>query len=164
MTDQRNALQFRLSEPYKHGVECSCPACTAQTRALEEQQRTNEVESPSHDGPLRADEEEAIRDAEYASMRGALDVHPSNLPTVIDVLETERTAERERAERAERERDELRERYALVTRIRALQESQIANLEARVRELEAALREIAAVDSASPEHRIAMRALGEPPR
>jgi hypothetical protein len=35
-----------------HGVECSCPACNAQTRALEAleaQQRTNEVESPSHE-------------------------------------------------------------------------------------------------------------------
>lgn len=63
-------------------------------------------------GPLRADEEEAIRDAEYASMRGALDVHPSNLPTVIDVLETERTTEQERAELAERERDEMRARVA----------------------------------------------------
>jgi hypothetical protein len=79
-------------------------------------------------------------------MRGALDVHPSNLPTVIDVLfdvlETERTAEQERAEQAERERDEL---------------------EARVQELEAALRAIAAIDSASPEHQIAMRALGDSP-
>ena len=74
-------------------------------------------------------------------------------------LVRERDAAIARAEQAERERDELRERYALVTRIRALQESQIADLEARVQELEAALREIAAIDSASPEHRIAMRAL-----
>jgi hypothetical protein len=61
------------------------------------------------------------------------------------------------------EREACAQRSALVTRIRALQESQIADLEARVRELEAALREIVAIDSASPEHQIAMRALGDSP-
>ncbi len=88
---------------------------------------------------------------ERALRRGAMQLRAR-------VADLERTAQA-----AEHERDELREKYALVTRIRALQESQIDDLEARVRELEAALREIVAIDSASPEHRIAMRALGDSP-
>lgn len=63
-------------------------------------------------------------------------------------------------ERTAQAAEDMRDAYA--ARVRELERERDAAL-ARVRELEAALREIVAIDSASPEHRIAMRALGDSP-
>jgi len=75
---------------------------------------------------------------------------PADTDAVLDMLAEVRADEREACAQMFA--------ASAVQRVRALERERDAAL-ARVQELEAALREIAAVDSASPEHRIAMRAL-----
>lgn len=59
-------------------------------------------------GPFRASEEEAQADAEHAAMRGALpEVHPSNMPTIIDVLESDLAVERDLNAHSMRERERM---------------------------------------------------------